>query len=376
MSRSTRNLVGAALAVVVAGGGLAVAATAHAQGNGHTVVLHPGTSIQSAIDAAPPGTKIILKAGTYQGNLTITKSLQLKGDGKVVLEPAATFAANACTQTPDAVGPSGNTLVSGVCIGQIGPGETIINVVPDVTLSGFEIRGFSGLGIEAIGTRGLRVQGMELDHNGDYGALADFSSNVTVQSSRIHDNGNGGMHFSGDHGVTATDNRSYGNNAEGMLFGDSTGGRLQGNQLSDNCVGLVAVDTGMAGPVSDLRVTGNTMDANDRYCPGDPSPEGRPPEGGVGLALAGTRDAVVSGNRIENNALAAVPADGQMPPVQGGLALIDSTPFGGSAPSNNRINGNTIRNNQPFDVVTDGSGTGNVFHGNACATATMPGICR
>lgn len=376
MSRSTRNLVGAALAAVVAAGGLAVAATARAQDDGHTVVLHPGTSVQSAIDAAAPGTKIILRAGSYQGNLTITKSLQLQGDGKVVLEPAATFTANACTEDPGAVGPDGSPLVTGVCIGQIGPQETVINVVPDVTLSGFEIRGFSGGGIEAIGTSGLRVQAMGLDHNGDYGALVDFSSNVTVQSSRIHDNGNGGMHFSEDHGVTATANRSYGNNAEGILFADSTAGRLAGNQLSDNCVGVVAVDSGTPGPVSDLRITGNTIDANDRYCPGDPSPEGRPPQGGLGVALAGTQDAVVTGNRIENNALAPVPADAQTPPLQGGLALIDSTPFGGTPPSNNRIIGNTIRNNQPFDVVTDGSGSGNVFHGNVCTTATMPGICQ
>jgi parallel beta-helix repeat protein len=184
------------------------------------------------------------------------------------------------------------------------------------------------------------------------------------------------MHFSVDHAVTATANRSYGNKGEGILFADSTGGRLEGNQLSDNCVGVAAVDSGTPGPASDLRVTSNTIDANDRYCPGDPSPEGRPPEGGVGLALAGTRDAVVTGNRIEQNALAAVPADAQTPPVQGGLALIDSTPFGGTAPSNNRISGNTIRDNQPFDVVSDGSGSGNVFHANSCATATMPGLCQ
>lgn len=373
MRGTTRRFVAVGAVAALAVGGVALAAVVQAQDGVGPVVLHPGQSVQPAIDAAAPGTTIVLQAGTYPGNLTINKTIHLLGRGKVVIEPASTFTANVCTEDPHAVGPDGSVVVTGICIGDLLPDETIVKTVADVTVADVEVRGFSAAGLFAAGTRGLTVRNIELDHNGDYGALADLSEEVTFDSNRIHDNGNGGLHLSMDRVVTAIGNRSYRNNAEGIFLADSSSGRVVGNQLSANCSGLVAVDTGLPGSVTDLHVLGNTVQGNDRYCAGDAE---RPAQGGIGMALAGTTDATVSGNRITDNVLAAVPAGAAPPLVQGGLALVDSTAFGGTAPSNTRITGNTIRANAPLDVVTDGSGSGNVFAGNSCGTANTPGICR
>jgi parallel beta-helix repeat protein len=375
MTRTTRAFLPSA--TVAAALALAVSAVVDAPTvwartpDTHTVLLHPGSSIQGAIDAAPPRTTIVLKAGTYHGNLTIAKTLSLRADGAVIIEPAARTAHNACTDDRDLPAPE----TTGICIGRIGPGEKIITTVRHVTLSGFTIRGFSGQGIFAAGTSELRVDHVEAAHNGDYGIIADLSDHLSFRSDRVHDNVNGGIHLSGDHTVNATGNRSYRNTGEGILFTDSSGGRIQANHLTENCSGLLALDTGFPGGTSAVRITANTVERNDRYCPPGSGQAGRPAEGGLGVALAGTTNAVVSDNRITSNILAGVPAGAPSPMVQGGMALLDSTSFGGRTPAHNRIIRNTIRGNTPLDVLTDGSGSGNLFQANSCATASTPGIC-
>ena len=69
-----------ALAFVFFGGMRASAAD-------HTV--NPGDSIQTAIDSAASGDSIIINAGTYNGSILVTKPLNIRGVGNVVINTDA-----------------------------------------------------------------------------------------------------------------------------------------------------------------------------------------------------------------------------------------------------------------------------------------------
>ncbi|MFF3504032.1 nitrous oxide reductase family maturation protein NosD [Streptomyces sp. NPDC003247] len=92
-------------AVVGAGLGAAAPVPGHA-----TLVVHPGQSIQKAVDAAAPGDTVLVTPGTYRESVRVTTpGLTLRGAGRgVVLEPATRPAAGT-TQTAGTTQPAAGT---------------------------------------------------------------------------------------------------------------------------------------------------------------------------------------------------------------------------------------------------------------------------
>src|SRR5262245_22951117 len=71
-----------AVAVVASLIGVISVGFASPAGAAGAIVVRPGQSIQAAIDAASPGTTIVVKRGTYQENLVIrTDGIKLIGNG-------------------------------------------------------------------------------------------------------------------------------------------------------------------------------------------------------------------------------------------------------------------------------------------------------
>src|SRR5919199_6174278 len=126
---------------------LAWPASAHA-----ATVVGPGDSIQAAVDAARPG-ETILVSGTHRENVAIpTDGVALRGRGAVLLPPASP-SPHACFDPTEP-----GEAVHGVCvIGDVdfGTGE-VARYVEGVAVSGFEIRGFRGAGLVAVGARETR----------------------------------------------------------------------------------------------------------------------------------------------------------------------------------------------------------------------------
>lgn len=167
---------------------------------------------------------------------------------------------------------------------------------------------------------------------------------------RIHDNGAAGIRVSASRDLTISRTASY-NNHEGVLILDSAGGYITQTLLTANCAGLAVIDTADAGEA--------------------------PSESGVGIGLVGASGVVVTGNVISDNIASSDPTTGEAAQFSGaGLLLLDASGItGGAAPTDNRIAGNMFLHNEPQDVASDGSGSGNTFADNSCAQSTPASIC-
>lgn len=127
------------------------------------------TTIQDAIDGVAAGDTISVAAGTYSGNINVTKSVTILGDpGDANPGPGA-----------------GAPVVDGNSL----PGDAfkIANGVSNVTISGFEIRNFTSPLLNGIG-------------NG-VSAWVGSTSNITIQDNYFHDLGYNGVLVGNDYAL-------------------------------------------------------------------------------------------------------------------------------------------------------------------------------
>jgi len=90
--RPVTGIVAAAAAAAAVIGAAAAPAAADTKAGRTPITVHPGESIQRAIDATPKDATVVVAAGTYRENLLITRPVTLTGQGPVTLQPPATIA--------------------------------------------------------------------------------------------------------------------------------------------------------------------------------------------------------------------------------------------------------------------------------------------
>jgi parallel beta-helix repeat protein len=367
MNRPLRMGVSAAFAAF----SLAVAGTAAAA----TYHVHPGESIQAAIDAAKPGDRIVVDPGVYSENLTITKdnlTLQGAGIGATILQPGIVHAS-------PCVDPSDPSTVDGICVlgGVDAQFQPAGRAVRRTRIDGFTVRGFPGYGVYLYHADNSEVTSTEAAANGDYGISGFHLSGVRYEDDIAHDNGAPGFYVGDSPHANAqvVHNIAYANvtthvEGIGILLRDSSHGEVRDNTVYGNCAGIVFVDSGEnPDPLEHWDGAGNWVAHNDAACGPEPG-GGAPPLQGAGIVVAGGHHVNLHDNTVLENLGTFATF-----PFANGISVFDSTGIGGSPPEHVHVQHNTVHGNTPFDVFWDGSGSGNQFNGNDCTTSMPAWIC-
>ncbi|MGR4879981.1 nitrous oxide reductase family maturation protein NosD [Streptomyces sp. LARHCF249] len=354
---TNRQLTVLACISVVMATGLGVAAPSAAAARR---TVHPGESIQEAVDAARPGDTIIVLPGTYHESVHITKSLTLRGSGAttVITPPAAPLPAraeNPCAQT-------GN----GICV--IGAAEKTVN---RVSIRSLTLTGFKKSGIWASRTDRMTVEGVTAERNGTWGIAQERSTRGAFRNNTARDNAESGIFVANtiDREGGATDtlgavvrNNTLTGNRIGVTVRRVRNLSVNDNVLTGNCGGIFVVgDEGEPG-AGDMTIRGNRIHENNKFCRGNTR---LPDIQGVGIVLTGAEETLVRSNSIRGNVGAS--------PLSGGILLFKS--FVGATNTDNVIKDNEVQGNKPADLANQGTGTGNSFVGNRCETSQPAGMC-
>jgi nitrous oxidase accessory protein NosD len=351
-------LVGLTLAGPV---GVGVAAPAHAAGG--VVVVHSGGSIQDALDRARPGSTVVVEAGTYAEQLTVTTDrITLVGRGAILVPPTSPVPRNLCSGLAGPVlDQTGVATQTGICV--TGSGVELADFdrehrevtsvgrrVRDVVIRGFDVRGFTGPQIALVGASHSLLLDNDLAAAGAYGALSVGSTHTRISHNvvTVADVPIAAIGICADDAAPAVVDANEVSGYGVGLCVQTQGADFRANDVHDNCVG-VYVDAGIGAVVRANRISTNNLGCDVA---------GSPPTGiGVWLdATVGTqvRDNLIVGHR----------------PTDGFGALFLAGPAAGNVVIHNVFNDNTL------DVVVTSTGPNNVITQNHCTTSEPAALCR
>jgi parallel beta helix pectate lyase-like protein len=332
-----------------------------------TIVVHPGESIQAALNHASGGDTIVVEPGTYAENLYIPKNrITLKGGGAsargTVLVPPATPDNNPCVEA------SGGEQVDGIClVGQFDPNTGQLGApITGTSVSGFLIQGFtSGFGAFALNAADTVFEHNAFVDNGEYGVAAFVSTGTQFLYNRATGSEEAGFYIgdSEQAGAVLTGNYAA-DNLFGIFIRDAAVGTVSDNQVTQNCVGIMFLSTAQHPTAKAWDATHNQAWRNDKACP----PGEGPPLSGIGIAIAGGKNITLKENTLWRNRPTGDSA------FSGGIVVVQPGP-GGAEPVGNRITANVAFRNLPVDIFYDGTGSDNQFRGNKCNTSHPNGLC-
>ena len=365
--RHINCLVSIAAATATGLGAAAVPASAHAPVPAATArvhVVHPGQSIQKAVNASKTGDTVLVLPGTYRESVLITTTgltlLGTGGRGRTVIMPATTTkaakAANACAQ-------GGN----GICV--IG---TAAHPVRDVHIRSLTVSGFKKNGIWASLTDGLTVRRVTTRANGTWGIAQERSTRGDFQHNIATNNGDAGIFIANtvDKEGAATDTLGT-VIASNILTGNRIGVTarrvrnmsIRDNTMTRNCSGVFVVGDESKPTAGAMTISENRIFENNKFCAATARLSAIQ---GSGIVLTGSEKTVVRSNLIRGNVGAT--------PLSGGIVLFKS--FVEDVNTNNSVSDNEVMGNKPADLANqDTTGTGNTFTRNRCGTSVPAGMC-
>ena len=219
-----------------------------------THYVHPGDSIQDAIDVANSSDSIVVYSGTYYETVNVSKQLVLRGvdtgEGKPIVDAG-------------------------------GDGSAIILCTDGIVLEGFEVTNAGTGSRSLISQNGSRAEvtlpdspeaGIKVISNGNnirdndvisnnwYGIELHESCNNTIEDNNVSNNNWYGIRLAANSSNNTISNCTASNNEGGIILSDSNSNTITGNVESNNHAGIIITANS-----SDNVIAGNTVISNLWY---------------------------------------------------------------------------------------------------------------
>lgn len=317
---------------------------------GQRIIVQEGQSIQAAIDAAAPGSKIVVR-GTHAENVWINKGgIELVGRNATLTAPEQSTATTCAP--PDATAPL-------ICVAPTDappPGQPLLS--SEDRLDGVTIRGFTFDGSPADALAVLFANRVNISRNtftdsGCNGVFAIFTDDLKVRRNRVADAGCEGIEVLASSNLRVSRNRVDGSQFAGVAVRDTENTVVSRNIASDNCLGISVINGNDLGygipgdpdfPGDNLRIVGNRTNGNSKTCPFGPTFVGL-----SGIVAGGMTDLTIRNNTANDN------AGDEMSITAGGISVGDfPNPDGSlSGTSGVRVVGNQAIGNFSAAGATD-----------------------
>jgi parallel beta-helix repeat protein len=213
-----------------------------------TMSIRPGESVQAAINAVPAGALICLAEGEWREDLSITKSVRLRGSGM------------------------GRTTIKGkddgwwpvVWIGHEGAPEVWVEGITiaegnyglwaqgpsKVYLADVAIERNKGYGIAIWDSSAVTITGSTITANGQDGIDVSGLANATISGSRVQDNKWSGIQGKSSAEITISYTTVTDNAGFGLMIGESSQLNCDHTTISGSLCGIVVSDEARASVTS------------------------------------------------------------------------------------------------------------------------------